>query len=119
MKFRVWSAGEDRPDTGPNQEAVTVTEAAARWMEYHWADNDHPESLDLIVEAAESGDQYRYTATATQDVTFSAKPTEPALIDVERAVANVKALRVSAIDGAPYVNRDSVIAALRNFGRRP
>jgi hypothetical protein len=121
MDLFVWDPlNAERPDR-PNVRADSLPEAATMFVERKWADMDHPETVDVLIESAmvdEPRQQYRYTVTASQDVSFSASPTEPDSVDVEDAVREIGRLPVSVEGGAAYVNKQSVIALLRRLGRQ-
>jgi len=114
IDLRVWNPDDgDRPDE-PNVQAESLSEAAAKFVEQRWSGMDYPESVDLIIEGYR-GELYRWTVTATQDVSFSAAPTKTANVEVERAIHEIQKLEVLAADGCAYVNRQSVCHLLRKL----
>jgi len=121
MDLFVWDPNDgDRPET-PNVRAYSLPEAATKFVERNWSSMDHPETVDVLIESAmvsEPRQQYRYTVTATQDVSFSAAPRESPTVDVEDAICHLGKLEALASNGAAFVNRQTVIALLRRLGRQ-
>ena len=119
--YRVWSADDgDRPDK-PNATAWAPLTAAERFVGEHHADFDYAKVVEVLVEDA-FGIVFAFVVTATQETSFSASAKEPVSVEALRVglrrLLEVYALPVHASDGVAYVNRQSVVHALRKLERK-